>query len=74
MKNLYWPVYGSTSILLVYTLSPFLGFSFGVVFSLFLLMIGLLIWMVIRVLKDGEPSKATFEERWYDDYEGRSRE
>jgi hypothetical protein len=35
-------------------------------FFLFLLM-GLLIWMVYTVLKYGEPSKHTFDEKFYDD-------
>lgn len=67
MKNIQIPVYGTTIMLCIYSMTPVLGFTWAVVFNLFLIMNFLLIWMVIRVLKDGVASTATFEEKWYDD-------
>ena len=54
-------------MLMIYTLTPVMGFSWAVVFNFFLIMNALLIWMVIRILKDGIAPKLTFEEQWYED-------
>jgi len=39
------------------------------VMSLFLLVNGLFIWMIIRILKDGTPSEKSFDDYFYEDFE-----
>lgn len=56
-----------TLYLLIYTAAPQIGFSQGIIFSMFFLSPFLVIAMVFIVLKFGEPSKFTFDERFYDD-------
>ncbi len=52
---------------MVFQASPWLGFSDGLIFTMFFLSPFVMIYMVYMVLKFGEPSKYTFEERFYDD-------
>ena len=68
MENIRIPIFLTTSVLVFYTLSPFLGVPYALISTLFLIINGMLIWMVLRILKDGVPSGQTFEETWYDDY------
>ena len=67
MKPIQIPIFGVTVLLIIYCISPFLGFGFSVVFSLFLILNFAIVWMVIRVLKDGEAPNMTFEQQWYED-------
>lgn len=67
MENIKLPVFLTTFVLFVYTLTPWLGFPYAVISTLFLVINAMFIWMVIRVLKDGKPTGRTFEETWYDD-------
>ena len=67
MEAVKFPIYLTTFVLLIYVMSTALGMPYPIAFSLFMLLNGLTIWMVIRVLKDGTESKYTFEEKWYDD-------
>ena len=61
------PIYITTVILVVYT---FLG-GMDLLPALVLMVFGisplLVIWMVYRVLRDGEASAYTFSERFYED-------
>ncbi len=54
---------------LVFQASPWLGFSDGLIFTMFFLSPFVMIYMVYMVLRFGEPSKHTFEERFYDDWD-----
>lgn len=54
-------------VLIIYNTMPFIGLPFAIIFSTLLLVTGLTIWMVIKILKDGEPPTATFEDQWYED-------
>ena len=67
MEAVKWPIYITTGVLIIYVMTTSLGMPYPIAFSMFMLLNGLTIWMVIRVLKDGEESKYTFEEKWYDD-------
>ena len=67
MQNIKIPVFLTTAVLVFYTMTPFIGVPYALISTIFLLINGMLIWMVIRVLKDGVPSGKKFEDRWYDD-------
>ncbi len=54
---------------LVFQASPWLGFSEGLVYTMFFLSPFLMVYMVYMVLRFGEPSEHTFEERFYDDWD-----
>jgi hypothetical protein len=69
MNKLYYSISLVTGGFLVFTglCSPILSvpISFLLVF-LFLLQVGL-VWMVLRILKNGSPSKYTFDQKFYED-------
>jgi len=67
MKNIRFPVYFTSMVLAFYTLTPYLGVPYALVSTLFLSLNILIIWMVVRVLKDGVPSTKKFSESWYED-------
>ena len=68
MKNIQFPVYFTSLVLAFYAMTPYLGVPYALVSTLFLALNVMIIWMVVRVLKDGVPSQQTWEETWYDDY------
>ena len=68
MKNIQFPVYFTSLVLAFYAMTPYLGVPYALVSTLFLALNVMIIWMVVRVLKDGVPSQHTWEETWYDDY------
>ncbi len=57
---------------IVFQASPWLGFSEGIIFTMFFLAPFVMIYMVYMVLRFGEPSEHTFEERFYDDWDYKS--
>ncbi|MCU0354467.1 MAG: hypothetical protein MUD08_12135 [Cytophagales bacterium] len=68
MQGCRFPILFVTAFLVVYTLSPHLGASPLMISSAYLASPFLVIWMVVRVLKKGEPSGRTFDEGYfYDD-------
>lgn len=67
MENIKFPIYLTTLYLIIYTLSPYLGFGDGIILLMFVFAPFLVIWMVIRILKDGKESQRKFEDYWYDD-------
>ncbi|MCG8310086.1 MAG: hypothetical protein MI975_22000 [Cytophagales bacterium] len=67
MKNIRFPVYLTSSVLAFYSMTPFMGVPYALVATLFLSLNVLIIWMVVRVLKDGVPTGQTWEESWYED-------
>jgi hypothetical protein len=69
MNKVYYSISLVTGGLLVFTVmcSPLLKIPFAILFLFLLLLQGGLIWMVITILKKGEPSSHTFSERFYDD-------
>jgi hypothetical protein len=54
---------------LVFQAAPWLGLSEGIIFTMFCLAPFAMIYMVYMVLRFGEPSDHTFEERFYDDWD-----
>jgi hypothetical protein len=67
MDKVQFSIFLTTTILLFYTISPFMGVPAALISSMFLLLNALLIWMVLRILKHGVPSGRTFNDTWYDD-------
>ncbi len=67
MKAVQFPIFASTFVLLLYIISVVTNMAFAIIFMLFTLGNVVMVWMVIRVLKDGTPSPHTFEEQWYED-------
>jgi len=67
MQNLYKPIGITTLILVFYLISVYTNMVFAIVFMLFLMLNFFTIWMVIRILKDGQPSQKTFDDYWYED-------
>jgi hypothetical protein len=60
----------TSSVLVLYSgLSVIEGASFALIASLFLLLHVLLIWTVIRILKDPNESSKSFDEYFYEDKE-----
>lgn len=66
MKGIKIPVIGVTALWLLFQLSPVLGMPV-ITFVLLVVLPVAIIWMVVRVLKDGQPSDRTFDEQFYDD-------
>ena len=67
MKRIKTPIAVTTLFLTFYTISPYMGLPYPFIFASFVTVNVLTIWMVIRILRDGEASKKTFSEQWYDD-------
>lgn len=68
MKSLASCISLTTGVVIIYVVTSTLPVGFPVVFWLFLLSQGLLIWMVIRILKDPGKSTKTFETHFYEDF------
>lgn len=68
MEKIRTPLLVATFYLLVYTLSAALPIHLAIPLALFSLSPVVVIWMVYRVLKDGEASELTFEEAFYEDH------
>jgi hypothetical protein len=73
MKQLKVPVIFVSTLVLIYAVSPKLGFSDHAVFLFFLMLPVAVIWMVYRILRDGTPSAKTWEEHFYEDHEYKRR-
>ena len=57
-----------TILVLLYAVSPQLGFTDYAVIIFSLLLPMPVIWMVIRILKDGTPTAKTWEQDFYEDH------
>lgn len=69
MKNIKFPVYFTTFLLFAYAAAANLGAPDWIIVSIYSASPFLVIWMAIRVLKDGEESTKTFDEYFYEDYD-----
>jgi len=67
MKKEHIAVSFVTLYLLLFQSAPYIGIPGDIIFIMFFLSPFLVIGMVYIVLKYGEPSKNTFEEKFYDD-------
>lgn len=59
----------ATLYLLFFKASPYIGIPDGAIIGMFILSPLIVIYMAYVILKYGKPSKHTFEERFYDDYD-----
>ena len=67
MKKINFSIWATTLGLVAFIILCSLELSF-VFLQLFLFALtGSLIWMVVTILKNGEPSQHTFDERFYED-------
>ena len=64
MEKIRIPILLSTLYLLIYTLST----ALAIPLAFFSLSPVVVIWLVWKVLRDGEPSELTFEEAFYEDH------
>ena len=69
MKKIKTVVAIVTLYLMLFQASPYIGFPDEVIFMMFCLSPFLVIYMVLVILKNGEPSKHTFDEKFYDDFD-----
>ena len=69
MNKIKAPITITTIIVLGYAFSTRLEISYSLIFFLFMLANVALIWMVYKILKDGEPSEKSFDEYFYEDRE-----
>ena len=69
MKNLSIVISVVTLYALFFQLTPYMDISANIIFGMFLLSPLLIIYMAYVILRYGKPSKYTFEERFYDDYD-----
>ncbi len=67
MKKVTIVVFLVTLYLFFYQGSPFIGIADEAIVAMFILSPFLVIYMVYVVLKYGEPSGSTFDEKFYDD-------
>jgi len=68
MKALRFPIGITTFVLFFYAFSTLVNTPYSIVFALFMLTNVLFIWMVIRILKDGNPSEKAFDDYFYEDF------
>lgn len=62
MKNIKFPIIFATLYWFIYNISPILGVPEKLVITMFLFLPIVTIWMVIRILKDGEDTQLEFDE------------
>jgi hypothetical protein len=67
MKPIKLPILLTTLYLMIHAISPYLGIPEIVIIASWAVSPVFVIWMVYRVLKDGEPSEQTFENHFYED-------
>lgn len=65
MERIKKPILITTVVWLLAQMSPILG-SGGIVMLATVITFVMVIWMVIRVLKDGTPSDQTFDDQFYE--------
>ena len=71
MKNVCFVVAVVTLFAIFYHISPYVGLSDRLIFFMFLIAPFLVLYMVYVILKYGKPSEHTFEERFYEDWDGK---
>ncbi|MGB0430537.1 MAG: hypothetical protein ACPGLV_08695 [Bacteroidia bacterium] len=67
MKPIKTPILITTLYLMIHSIAPQLGIPDVVIIASWALSPLLVIWLVVRVLKDGIESKQTFDEHFYED-------
>jgi len=69
MKKVFVAIILATLFMIVYQLSPFIGIPGWMILIMFLFSPVVVVSMVYVILKYGVPSKHTFDERFYDDWD-----
>ena len=69
MDKIKAPIAITTIILVVYSFSTQLDISYSIIFTLFILANAVFLWMVFKILKDGQPSEKSFDDYFYEDRE-----
>ena len=57
----------ATLFVVIYNLSPYIGFPDEAIVAMFILSPIVLIYMAYVIIRFGKPSKHTFDEKFYDD-------
>lgn len=68
MSKIKFPIITVTLFMVIYNLLPFFNVNTDGIVALFILSPFAMIWMVYSVLKYGTPSKKTWDEYFYEDY------
>lgn len=66
MNRIIFPLSFTTFLAFVYVIAAAFNFPYPIVVTLFCVLPIAIIWMVIKILKDGEHSGKTFEEYFYE--------
>ena len=69
MSKIKAPIAITTIILVVYSFSTQLDISYSIIFTLFIIANAVFLWMVFKILKDGQPSEKSFDDYFYEDRE-----
>ncbi len=69
MNKIKKPIIFASVLVLAYTLASQLNIPYTLIFILFLLANAAFIWMVVKILKSGEPSDKSFDDYFYEDRE-----
>ena len=67
MKKVFVVIAFVSLFAVIYQIAPYIGIGDKAILSMFILSPFLIVYMAYVILKDGKPSKYTFEERWYED-------
>lgn len=67
MEKIWFPIAFTTLFMIFVNIIPFFGVAPAFIAFLLLFAPPLVIWMVIKILKDGVHSEKTFESHWYED-------
>ena len=67
MENIKFPILYTTMFVLIVNLIPFLGVAYSIIATFLFFAPFIMIWMVYKTLKEGIPSKKTFDTHWYED-------
>ena len=67
MEKLKWPLGLVSGYLLLYLIAPYAGVIDDVIILMSIFSPVALIWMVVKILKQGKPSSRSFDEYFYED-------
>jgi hypothetical protein len=67
MKKVWIVIFLVTLFAVFYNISPFIGVPDKAIIAMFFISPAAVLFMVYVILKYGEPSGATFDEKFYDD-------
>ncbi len=68
MDKLQYPITATTIFVIFYNALPWLGATDTLIVTIFAVAPLPVIWMIVRILKDGTPSPQTWDEYFYEDH------